>query len=99
MEELLAASIDRVGESTEPMETELSKKALEEDYSVIFSGNIPGAPIIRLEDLKKIGLLGQGASGYVEKSIHIPTNTPIAVKVNIHQNHAVDHTPDGKHDD
>jgi len=51
------------------------------DYTVIFNGNIHGAVAIRLEDLKKVKVLGQGASGYVEKCLHTPTNTLVAVKV------------------
>mmetsp|Transcript_13375 Transcript_13375/g.15006 ORF Transcript_13375/g.15006 Transcript_13375/m.15006 type:complete len:108 (+) Transcript_13375:386-709(+) len=36
---------------------------------------------INLSDLKKVGALGQGASGHVEKCFHIPTKTRIALKV------------------
>jgi serine/threonine protein kinase len=51
------------------------------DYTVIFNGNIPEALPIRLEDLQKVVVLGQGASGHVEKCLHTPTNTLVAVKV------------------
>ena len=36
---------------------------------------------INLNDLKKVGALGQGASGHVEKWFHKPTKTRIALKV------------------
>ena len=51
------------------------------DYTVIYSGNIPGVPPIRLEELQKLQVLGQGASGYVEKCVYTPTQALIAVKV------------------
>ena len=81
MEELLSASIDNTEEGPIPMETEEEASKRTADYSVIFSGNIPGAPVIQLEELQKLQVLGQGASGYVEKCIHIPSKTLIAVKV------------------
>ena len=37
---------------------------------------------IKLEDLKKVELLGSGSQGHVEKMIHIPTGNIIALKVN-----------------
>lgn len=35
---------------------------------------------IKLSDLKVVGTLGQGASGFVEKCFHTPTKTRIALK-------------------
>ena len=35
---------------------------------------------VRLSDLVKFGDLGQGASGIVEKTVHIPTKKIIALK-------------------
>ena len=36
---------------------------------------------LQIKDLKKICFLGKGASGSVDKMIHEPTQTPIALKV------------------
>lgn len=58
---------------------------LEEDLSTEISDNEsffkdPDVSI-NLSDLKKVGALGQGASGHVEKCFHKPTKTRIALKV------------------
>jgi len=34
-----------------------------------------------LEEIKSFGKLGEGSSGVVEKAIHIPSKTKIALKV------------------
>eukprot|EP00826_Nyctotherus_ovalis_P019001 TRINITY_DN1578_c0_g1_i2.p1 TRINITY_DN1578_c0_g1~~TRINITY_DN1578_c0_g1_i2.p1 ORF type:complete len:305 (+),score=62.40 TRINITY_DN1578_c0_g1_i2:313-1227(+) len=62
------------------METDEESKETA-NYTVIFSGNVPGALPIRLEDLQKEKTIGHGAGGYVDKCRHIPTQTLVAVKV------------------
>lgn len=47
----------------------------------IYEGNKDLEIKIKLSDLKKVGALGQGASGYVEKCFHKPTKTRIALKM------------------
>jgi cyanate lyase len=36
---------------------------------------------VKLDDLMRYGTLGQGASGFVEKAVHVPTKKIIALKV------------------
>lgn len=36
---------------------------------------------VKLADLMRYGTLGQGASGFVEKAVHVPTKKIIALKV------------------
>jgi hypothetical protein len=36
---------------------------------------------VKLEDLKRVGVLGAGSQGHVERMIHIPTGREIALKV------------------
>lgn len=61
------------------MEYELEAEFKEND--AILKGNKDLDVSINLSDLKKVGVLGQGASGYVEKCFHKPTKTRIALKV------------------
>lgn len=61
------------------MEEELEAEFKENDP--ILKGNKDLDVSINLSDLKKVGALGQGASGYVEKCFHKPTKTRIALKV------------------
>lgn len=61
------------------MEYELEAEFKEND--AILKGNKDLDVSINLSDLKKVGVLGQGASGYVEKCFHKPTETRIALKV------------------
>jgi hypothetical protein len=52
------------------------------EKSMILKGNkMLGSDEIKLSDLAKVGSLGQGASGFVEKCVHIPTKKYIALKV------------------
>jgi hypothetical protein len=57
----------------------------EEDVEMVDSEkgeeNVGGKTDIKLMDFTKLGDLGTGASGYVEKALHVPTNTIIALKV------------------
>lgn len=60
--------IDRNGRDTETstsVEEELTQEVNEND--AILKGNKDLSISINLNDLKKVGALGQGASGYVEK--------------------------------
>jgi serine/threonine protein kinase len=61
------------------MEEELEAEFKEDD--TILQGNKGLDCTIKLNDLKKVGVLGQGASGYVEKCFHKPTKTRIALKM------------------
>jgi len=82
MEELLSSNMEKMGaDEPIPMDTEDSPEKMPADYTIIFQGTIPDAPKIKLEELQKVQVLGQGASAYVEKHIHLPTKTAIAVKV------------------
>lgn len=58
------------------MEEEIATE-ISENESLFKNSNIS----INLNDLKKVGALGQGASGHVEKCFHKPTKTRIALKV------------------
>eukprot|EP00826_Nyctotherus_ovalis_P010403 TRINITY_DN12746_c0_g1_i8.p1 TRINITY_DN12746_c0_g1~~TRINITY_DN12746_c0_g1_i8.p1 ORF type:complete len:324 (-),score=77.14 TRINITY_DN12746_c0_g1_i8:189-1160(-) len=62
------------------METEESFKQAAECI-VLFAGKTVAGAVVRLEDLQKAKVLGEGASGYVEKCLHLPTQTLMAVKV------------------
>jgi len=53
----------------------------EEEAAQILCGNKVLSIEIKLSDMVVERTLGQGAGGYVEKAIHTPTRTPIAVKV------------------
>jgi hypothetical protein len=64
-----------------PMESEPIIQTTQQQYTVIYEGGVGGYPPVRLEDLEKIGILGHGASGFVEKCVHLPSNTFVAVKV------------------
>ena len=44
-------------------------------------GNLVLPGELKVEDLNKIELMGEGSGGYVEKLVHQPSNTPIAMKV------------------
>ncbi|KAG9395486.1 Protein kinase domain [Carpediemonas membranifera] len=44
------------------------------------SSFVPHETKIKREDLETIGTLGQGSSGQVEKVVHLPTNTVLALK-------------------
>jgi serine/threonine protein kinase len=59
------------------METDEDFKQAE--YTVLFNGNV--AEGVRFEDLKRVKVLGEGMSGYVEKCVHVPSQKFVAVKV------------------
>ena len=46
-----------------------------------FKGNKQLNVEVKLADLMRYGNLGQGASGFVEKAVHVPTKKIIALKV------------------
>ena len=47
----------------------------------VIKGNKELSCTVKLSDLKRLGALGEGASGYVEKAVHIPTKKKMALKV------------------
>ncbi len=80
--ELLAMNIGNEPdeEGPVPMDTQETTK---EGYTVLFNANVPGGPVIKLEELQKLEVLGQGISGYVDKCIHLPSKTLVALKVRV----------------
>jgi hypothetical protein len=62
-------------------ETETAEEDVEMVDSEKGEENVGGKTDIKLMDFTKLGDLGTGASGYVEKALHVPTNTIIALKV------------------
>jgi len=74
VEQLLAPSTEQLIS----METDEEFKQAAE-YTVLFNGNV--AEGVKLEDLKRVKVLGEGMSGYVTKCVHVPTQKFVAVKV------------------
>lgn len=69
----------REDDASSTMEEDIENEINENN--AILKGNKDLDVSINLSDLKKVGALGQGASGYVEKCFHKPTKTRIALKV------------------
>lgn len=53
---------------------------IQEDDKICPGNKGSGEVEIKLSDLKKVGALGQGASGFVEKCFHTLSKTRIALK-------------------
>lgn len=58
---------------------ELKKKSLSEDDKK--ENEFENLMATKTTDFKRLGLIGQGSSGFVEKAIYIPKNLVVALKV------------------
>ena len=81
-------TVMHIGKNAKGGEGDDANSTMEDDImteinenNAVLKGNKDLSVSINLNDLKKVGTLGQGASGHVEKCFHKPTKTRIALKV------------------